>query len=396
MSVITPLKKQPLIVHAPTFNVTVGVLGLLTVIGLASGVWRLVVGLGPTTTGLSDGYPWGIWIGFDFALIAFSGAGFTMASLVYIFRLERFRPALHPAILAGLLGYIAVLLLLALDLGRWDRFYHFIIYWNIHSPLFEISWCVLLYTIALLIEASPQLFERLNMQKPVRIVHRYVIPLVIIGLTLSSLHQSTLGTLYLNMPHRLHALWFTPILPLLFFASSIMAGLSLTMVTFRIATRIHSKLAQPGIMRGLATITAWVTLVYLVLKVDDILLAGEMPALFAFDGMSWLMWLELGGGAILPMILFFIPAVRNHRLGQWTGALLILAGVLLNRFNLTLFAQSPPAWATAPYSPHLVEWLSTIGILTGVTLAWYLGVHYLAIFGSTEKHSVLPGTALHE
>lgn len=378
MSVVVTVKKQA---PAGVVNLPVMVLGLLTLIGLVVGVWRLIVGMG-STTNLTDIYPWGLWIGFDFALIAFSGAGFTMAGLVYIFRLEKFRPALKPAILAGLLGYVAVLLLLVLDLGRWDRFYMFIISWNIHSPLFEISWCVLLYSTVLFIENSPPLFEQLKWQALSRFVHKYIIPFVVAAVTLSALHQSTLGTLYLNMPHRLHALWFTPILSLLFFVSSVLAGVSVAIIAYLVAGNIRKETAKPEVLSGLVSIVAWTALVYLILKLADFVVAGELGALFAFDRLSLLMGLELGVGVILPMVLLFLPSLRNEQNVIWAATLLILLGVLANRFSATLFAQSTAEWAT--YSPHLMEWLSTLGVLAGAALAWYLGVRYLIY--NEEKH----------
>ncbi|MEA3336307.1 MAG: NrfD/PsrC family molybdoenzyme membrane anchor subunit [Chloroflexota bacterium] len=375
----TTVQKRPASARLTGENVTVVVLLALVLIGAAAGIYRLVVGLGPTTN-LSDAIPWGIWIGFDFALIAFSGAAFTMAGLVYVFGQEQFRPAMRPAVLFGLVGYIAVLVLLLLDLGRWDRFWSFFINWNGHSPLFEISWCIVLYSIILAVEFSPQLFERVNKEGPVRLVYRIGVALAIIGVTLSSLHQSTLGTLYLNMPHRLQALWYSPLLPLFFFISSIMAGLAVTMIIYPLACRIRGKQADVKIPQGLAAIAAWVMLVYTLLKLGDILVAGELPALFAFDRTSLLMWIELGLGAIVPMILFFIPSLRAQRLWQTVGALLILFGVLMNRFNATLFAQINRPGAS--YSPHVLEWLSTLGVLAAVALAWYLGVKYLTVLDS--------------
>ena len=368
--------------RALALNPVVVVLSLLTLGGVAAGVWRLVVGLGPTTA-LTDAYPWGIWIGFDFTLIAFAGAGFTLTTMVYVLRLERFRDALRPAVLAGLCGYVAVLLLLVLDLGRWDRFYHFLLYWNVHSPLFEISWCVLLYSTVLSVEASPQLFERLGKFAPVRFIHRYAVPLVVVGLTLSSLHQSTLGTLYLNMPYRLDALWYSPILSLLFFVSSVMAGLSLALIAYRFAARLHAQTPKPDVLNGLALGAAWTALVYVTLKIGDLWLAGELPALFAFDRLRWLLWLEVGGLVVLPMLLFFIPSLRSRPAMQWAGAALILVGVCLNRFNATLFAQR--ATADVVYSPHPVEWLTTVGVVAAALLAWYLGVRMLATFEHTHS-----------
>lgn len=350
---------------------------LLTLVGGIAGVYRLFVGLGPTTA-LSDEFPWGIWIGFDFALIAFSGAAFTMAGLVYILQREQYRPAMRPAILFGLLGYIAVLVLLVLDLGRWDRFWSFFINWNVHSPLFEISWCIVLYSTVLAIEFSPQLFERLGKERPVRWVYRIVIPLVIAAVTLSSLHQSTLGTLYLNMPYRLHALWYAPILSLLFFISSIMAGLTVTMLIYPLACQIRGKKVEAGINRGLARDAAWVLLLYALLKLGDMTLAAELPALFAFDRFSLLMLLELML-VLIPMAIFF-SRMRAQPRWQKIGALLVLAGVLLNRFNATLFAQFAPA--DASYFPHALEWFSTLGVLAAVALAWYVGIRTLSVFDS--------------
>jgi Ni/Fe-hydrogenase subunit HybB-like protein len=352
------------------------VLGTLAFGAVLAGLWRLATGLGGSTA-LNDSIPWGIWIGFDFSLIAFSGAGFTMAGLVYVLRREEYRPALRPAILTGLLGYTAVLALLILDLGRPDRFYHFLIYWNVHSPLFEISWCVLLYTTVLLVEVSPQIFERLNMQKPVHMVHRIIVPVAIIAVTLSSLHQSTLGTLYLNMSYRLHFLWFTPILPLLFFVSAVMTGLCMAAAGYLLAMRATRQKEQTHVSLGLARFAGWVGIVYLVLKLGEILLAGEFPALLAFDAMSRRMWLELAL-VIVPVVIFLVPVLRKNREVLWLGLVLLLTGTLLNRFDATLFAQVTPQGAT--YTPALVEWLTTIGVVAAAMLAWLLSVRLLATF----------------
>ena len=217
-----------------------GILGFLAVMGVTAGIGRLFMGL-QASTALSDDISWGIWIGFDFGLIAFAGAGFTMAAVVHIFHLEQFHRALRPALLVGLLGYMGVLALLVLDLGRWDRFYHFLLYFNLHSPLFEISWCVLLYSTVLLIEVSPDFLRFLPWRWPTQAAKAIIVPVSIIGVTLSTLHQSTLGTLYLNMPHRLHALWYTPLLPVLFYVSSIMAGLSLGILAYLAACRLRGE-----------------------------------------------------------------------------------------------------------------------------------------------------------
>jgi Ni/Fe-hydrogenase subunit HybB-like protein len=359
-------------------------LGMLVAVGALAGVIRLLAGLG-STTNLVDSYTWGVWIGFDFTLIAFAGAGFTMAALVHVLRQHQYHDAVRPAILAGLFGYVAVLLLLVLDLGRPDRFYNFILFWNPHSPLFEISWCVLLYTTVLLIETSPFLLERLHMQRLLKLTGKIMLVVAIAGVTLSSLHQSTLGTLYLNMPYRLHPLWFAPLLPLMFFTSAVMAGLSMAVLTYVMATRITRREAKPEIVRGLALLAGWAGAIYLALKVGDLLISGELPLVFTAGSYSMWWWIEIGIGLILPVTLLLVPALRKRSWVPIVAPLLMLFGVLMNRFNATMYGQILPPGTS--YSPHLLEWLSTIGVLAAGVLAWVIGIRLLVIFDSKfEKH----------
>jgi Ni/Fe-hydrogenase subunit HybB-like protein len=385
MTTYTTAKQEQLSVPSlSTTAVVISILGLLTFMGAIAGIGRLILGMG-STTGLSDPVSWGIWIGFDFVLIAFSGAGFTMAAVGHVFHLEKYHAAVRPAILTGLLGYVSVLLLLVLDLGRPDRFYSFLINWNIHSPLFEVSCCIMAYSTVLFIESSSFVLERFHWEKPLRWLNKAMLPVAITGVTLSSLHQSTLGTLYLNMPHRLDELWYTPVLPPLFFISSVMAGLSVAMIAYAVAMKVGGRQVKAEVLNGLAKGVGWITLLYVLFKLGEIAVSGELPALFSFDSMSQLMWLELGLGAIVPMILMLLPSVRAHPIARWIGPALILFGVLANRFNATLFAQTPPA-GMVPYTPHILEWLSTIGILTGIAIAWYLGIRYLSVLESETHH----------
>ena len=374
--------EQPSGSVVPVLNrrMALALLGLMVLVGGLAGVIRLFAGLG-STTALTDAYPWGIWIGFDFTLIAFAGAGFTMAGLVHVLHRHQYHDAVRPAILAGFAGYVAVLLLLVLDLGRPDRFYNFIIFWNVHSPLFEISWCVLLYTTVLVLEVTPFLFERLKRplsERVLRILRGAMPVIAVIGVTLSSLHQSTLGTLYLNMPHRLHALWYTPLLPVLFFVSSIMAGLSLAALTYMGATRILRLPAKREIVTGLPRIAAWVAVLYLALKLGDLLVSGEIALLWSAGAYSAWWWLEVGVGLILPIVLLLTPSLRNRPWVSVAAPLLLLFGVMMNRFNATMFGQILPPGTT--YTPHLLEWLSTLGIIGAAVMAWLLGVRFLAIF----------------
>ncbi len=357
-----------------------GVLAFLALMGVTAGVGRLFMGLQDATS-LSDGVSWGIWIGFDFGLIAFAGAGFTMAAVVHIFHLEQFHKALRPALLVGLLGYMGVLALLVLDLGRWDRFYHFLLYFNLHSPLFEISWCVLLYSTVLMIEVSPDFLRFLPWKWPARAATAIIVPVSIIGVTLSTLHQSTLGTLYLNMPYRLHPLWYTPMLPILFYVSSIMAGLSLGILAYLAACKLRGVKTEARIGAGLGKGLMWVAVVYAVLKVAELTWANEWSLLG--DGAYGILWCtEMVVGVLLPIVLLSKAAWRRSVRVQIAAPLLVLSGVLMNRFDATLFGQILPAGAA--YSPHVLEWLSTIGILAAVALAWMICVRFIV---RDEEHA---------
>lgn len=374
MTARSPALRTGVLAPLPAYCWICGVLAGLTFLGVVAGIGRLVLGLRDSTA-LTDTYSWGIWIGFDFGLIAFAGVGFTMAAVVHVLHLERFHAALRPALLAGLLGYVAVLALLVLDLGRPDRFYHFLLYWNLHSPLFEISWCVLLYTTVLVIEVSPDLLRWLPWRWPLRIVKFVMLPVTIVGVTLSTLHQSTLGTLYLNMPHRLHALWYTPVLPALFYLSSIMAGLSLAAIAYRVAMRMRGQPENHRVASGLITGAVVIGLIYAAAKLVEVLVAGE-GGLLADGQFAGLWWAELLFGCLLPALLWFVPALRRLLGVAWIVPALLLAGVLMNRFDATLFAQVVNA-PGASYAPHILEWLSTLGILAGAVLAWLLGIRFL-------------------
>ena len=363
--------------------IVVGILGCLTIMGVAAGFARLFIGLGGTTA-LNDSTSWGIWIGFDFGMIAFSAAAFTMAAVVHIFHLHQFQPVLRPALLAGFLGYTAVLLLLVLDLGRPDRFYNFMLYWNVHSPLFEISFCVLLYTTVLVLEVAPDVLKKFGWMKTRRFVLWLMAPITVLGVTLSTLHQSTLGTLYLNMPHRISPLWWTPVLPILFFTSAVMAGLSMAIIAYRTAVRIHNAPEEPKVIQGLMVGIGGVTLAYLAVRLGALIDNGELLHLDWAAARTWLVVIEIGLGAVVPALICLVPAWRRRSSLQWVAPLLILAGVLMNRFSATLFAQTAPI-GRGVYIPSAMEWMTTVGVLSAAALAWYICVRWLVRFDEHEQ-----------
>jgi Ni/Fe-hydrogenase subunit HybB-like protein len=374
------------------------VLAVVAAAGLVAGIYRLANGLGATTN-LSDAYPWGLWIVLDFTLIAFSGAAFTLSLLVYIFNLEKYHGVLRQAILTGFLGYVAVLVILLVDLGRWDRFWAFIVYPNIHSPLFEISWCILLYTFVLSLEVLPTLFERFNQSRALRTLQRWGIVIVIAGITLSTLHQSTLGTLYAAMPYKLNSLWWTPLLPIMFFLSAVGMGLSATILVALLAGWAFDREVDLDVLGGLAKGSAWLWTIYLLVKLEHLFFTRQFDEAFALDKYSIAYLAEIGIGVIIPTILYALPSVRKSKAGLLVASLFVTGGVLLNRLNATLIGQTvtQSTWSiqseTVPaptYTPSLIEWAVLLGVLAVAVLAWFLAARHLPFFLQESQEAEAP------
>lgn len=365
--------------------ISLGILAALALLGVGTGVYRLFVGLGATTN-LSDAYPWGLWIGFDFSLIAFSGGAFTLCGLIIVFNQVRCKAVERLVVLTGWLGYVSVLIILLVDLGRPDRFYHFLIYFNHHSPLFEVCWCILLYTTVLTLEFAPAVFEGLRRPKIAHAIHNFAVPIAIVGVTLSLMHQSTLGTLYLAMPHKLHTLWHSAMLPLFFLVSSIGMGMSTVIIAALVGHQAMGKILSEeakGVLRSMAKVSVYVWALYLLLKVEDVAFAGQLGAVFSFDAQSVWFLVELLIGVVLPIILFALPRVRNSERGLLGTALLVTMGTVLNRFNTVLVGQKVVEGAS--YSPHWMEVAVQVGVLAAVILVWYLAASLLPIFEDDRR-----------
>lgn len=357
-------------------------IALLTVIGGVAMLYRLWVGLGASTN-LNQAYPWGLWIGFDLFMVAFSGGAFTLATLVYVFQMHRFHAAIRPTVLTGLLGYTSVLVILLMDLGRWDRFYHFIIYPNINSALFEVSWCILLYTTVLISEFSPVIMEKFGWHRAMGIMRKITVPLVIVGSTLSTLHQSSLGSLFVVMTERLHPLWYTPLVPVLFFVSSIAAGLAMVVAGATVSYWVFKRSLPQRLVADLSTFLPWILGLYLVLKFGELLWAGEVELLWTQGGYSMLFWTELIVGAMIPIVWFNLKRVYRSRLLSLMGAILVLGGIFLNRFDAAWFALRPVAGYT--YIPSIAEILIQMGVICGIITVYTLVGHYLPLFEGTIR-----------
>jgi Ni/Fe-hydrogenase subunit HybB-like protein len=346
-------------------------------IGLVVAIIRFANGIGAISN-LSDGRAWGLWISFDlYCGVALAAGGFTLAATVYILRLKKYYPIGRSAILTAFLGYLMFIFARMVDLGQPWRIWHIIIYWNPHSPLFEVGWCVLLYTAVLALEFSPNVFERFNMQAPLRLIRAIQIPLVIAGVVLSTLHQSSLGSTLLLMPDKIHPLWFTPILPILFLLSAIAVGLAMVIVETSLGSKWLGHHVDLEILAGLGRALPYLLGLYLVVKLGDLLVAGELGLIFSSGLYSVLFLVEIVGGVILPLVLFALPAVRQSRTALFWSALLVVFGLVLNRFNVSLVALAPRPGTV--YFPHPMEFAISIAVVSAGVLAYILANRYLPI-----------------
>ena len=353
---------------------------VIMVVGMAAAFRRFFLGLG-ATTGLSDQVPWGMWIGFDvMSGVALAAGGFTLSALVYIFNLKQFHAVVRPAILTAFLGYILVAVGLLFDLGRPWFIWHPIIFRNPHSVMLEVAWCVMLYLTVLAFEFVPAFFERLGWGKAVRVMKVGTPILVILGVLLSSLHQSSLGSLFLIVPNKLHPLWYSSRLPYLFFVSAMSVGFAMVIVESYLSNRaFHKELERPIITdlgRGMM-----VSLIFLaVLRAQDLIGRGSVPYLFQPTTEAGLFWLEVGLGIILPVILVAIPKIRMHPQGMFYAALSAVMGLILNRMNVAITGMAAklgnyfPSWEELSISIMLVA-------LGFAAFAW--AVKNLPVFGSS-------------
>nr|HID13022.1 Ni/Fe-hydrogenase cytochrome b subunit [Anaerolineae bacterium] len=366
------------------FPVGTVILAVLTAIGLIAGIVRFILGLGATTN-MTDFHPWGFWIGFDvISGVALGSGAFTLATIVYIFRLEKYRPVLRPAILTGFIGYLLVILGLMVDLGRPYRIWHLIIYWNFHSVLFEVGWCVMLYTSVMALELLPLVFERFNRPRALQVMHSVTIPLVIAGTTLSTMHQNSLGALFLAMPDKLHPLWYSPILPVFFYVSAIALGLAMVIFESSLSAKAFRRGLEMDVLSGLGRILPYVLGLYLVLKLGDLILAGEFGLMFEGSWRSNLFLLEIAIGVILPLVLFALPKVRQSPVKLFWSSVLVVVGTVFNRINVSLVGPLPPVGAV--YLPYWMELAITIGLISGGLILFMLAVRFLPVFAEAEAH----------
>ena len=357
------------------------ILSILAVLTVPVLVVRYVYGLGAMTN-LSDGHGWGLWISFDlYCGVALAAGGFTLAALVHVFHADKYHPVVRPAILTAFLGYLLVIFALLVDLGQPWYIWRMIFNPNIHSPLYEVGWCVMLYTGVLALEMSPALFERLNWRIPLRIIGMIQVPLIIAGIVISTGHQNSLGSMLLIMRYTLDPLWYTPILPALFFVSAVAVGPAMVILESTLSGMAFGHRVNRDVLSGLGKIISYVLILYLIMKVAAIAAAGnlDMIANHYPQNVYWLV--EIIGGVVLPIILFSIPKVRQSRAGLFGSALLVICGLMFNRFNASLIQQHARPGYT--YFPSWQEFAVSIGLVAWAIIVFQIAVRLLPI---TKHH----------
>ncbi len=358
------------------------VLMALLALGLYATVLRYAKGLGAVTH-LSDAFPWGLWVGFDVLVgVGLAAGGFVIAATVHVFRLRRYEEIARPAILTAFLGYLLVVVALLLDLGLPHRIWHPLVMWNAHSVMFEVSWCVTLYTTVLFLEFLPLVLERFGWRRPLSIIHRVYVPIVIAGVLLSTLHQSSLGTFYVIAPEKLYGLWYTTMLPVFFFISAVAGGLAMTIFESYMSHRAFGKHLESDLLQNLGRIAVVVLGVYALWKTLDLASRGALHLVFQLTPESVMFWGEMGLGVLLPMLLFAVPAVRRNQHGLFFAALLTVMGFILNRLNVAITGMARSSGVA--YFPSWYEFAVTAAIVGAGFLAFALAVKYLPVFPKPE------------
>lgn len=360
--------------------------------GAVAVVARYSGGLGYVTN-LDQTHPWGLWIGIDVVTgVALAAGGFTTAALVHIFGRRFYESITRPALLTAVLGYTFVGVGLFFDIGRSWAFWKPLFFQNHQSALFEVAMCVFCYTVVLYIELLPIVCERFKERFPFlqalhRQLDRVIWVFIILGVVLSCMHQSSLGTLMLVAPTKVHPLWYTPVLPLLFLLSAIAVGYPMVVVESSLINASLKQKPETHILAPLVRIAVVVLGVYLGIKIADMFIRGTQVHLFTGTAQSNAFLLEMLLGVILPFVLLCFRSVRRSPRWLFIASLAVVLGVILNRVNVFLIGYMPQS-AAKPYWPAAGEFALTLGCAAALMFVYRLAVNYLPILPSAEEEAV--------
>jgi len=366
------------------------VLVALALAGGAAYLYRLLFGL-EAATNLDNQWPWGIWIAVDVASgVALAAGGFTTAALADVFHKRGFHAIVRPALLTAMLGYTFVVIGLLADLGRYYNVWHPMLpsMWQGDSVLFEVGICVMIYLSVLYIEFLPIVAERfigrVNLPGPLRLLNgvvnswlivcqrflsRFISLFIVAGVVLSCLHQSSLGTLMVIAPTKVHPLWYTPALPLLFLMSAIAVGFPMVIFESILASRSFKLRPERELLSSIAVYTPVLLAVYLAVKIADLTLRDAVGYVFEGSLQSVMFLIEIGLGVVAPMVLLLSTRARNSLAGLLTASTLVIFGVVLNRINVFLVAYRP-LYPEKSYFPSPFEIVVTLGLIATLVLVY--------------------------
>jgi Ni/Fe-hydrogenase subunit HybB-like protein len=357
------------------------VMVVLIILGSAVALYRILFGLGAVTN-MSDGYPWGFWLGLDvLGGVAMAAGGFIIACAVYLFNWKKYRPIVRPAILTAFLGYLMAVVAIFLDIGHPFRLPHPMFMWQYHSVMWVVAMHVIFYTTTLALEFSPMLFERLGWEKARRAVGKVMVGAVIFGVMLSTLHQSSLGAVFLISPSKMSPLWWDTKLPFHFLVSAVAMGLSMVSFETMLSAKFLGHKVDKEIFFGLARGVLIVLSFYLLLKLYQ-LYAVASPKM-AFDGSleGNMYLLEMLIGVIVPIAMLSFKKFRTDVNAIFAVNMLVIIGVLLNRMNVCLFSmESYNTWRGAAYSPSWKEFMVSLGIISLGVFLYKMSAKHLPLF----------------
>jgi len=368
-----------------SFLIWTSALILVIAFGAYGAFLRLTVGF--KVTALNDYYPWGLWIAYDVLTgIALAAGSFSLAFGVYIINKKKFEPLLRPTLLTCLLAYLTTALGLIIDINQPARFWHpmFPLFFQPHSVLFEVYWCISLYIIIQLIEFSPIVAEKLRWKWFYTAMEseKVMVPLVMVGIIVPTLHQSSLGGLFLIAPDKVHPLWYSPILPILFYISALAAAPAMIIIESNISSRVLNRGLELDLLSSLGRAMRYILLVYVAIRFVDLAARGALS--YVGDARSLFFLVEILIGFIAPLLLLLPEKFVKSGKILLLASILVVFGVIMNRFDVLLTAWLyPPSGAI--YFPTWAE-ISVTGMLVALeALAFTLAVKYLPIFPEIKR-----------
>ncbi len=358
---------------------------VIFLLGLVLTFQRFYFGLGAVTN-LTDRQPWGLWVGFDVLCgVALAAGGFVLTGIVHLLNFERYKSVLRPTVLSAFLGYILVSVGLLYDLGKPWNIWHAMIMWNPHSVMFEVAWCVMLYSTVLALEFSPIVLEKLGQDKALRVMRAFTLPLVIAGILLSTLHQSSLGTVFLIVPGKLHPFWYTNLLPIHFFLSAVSVGFAMVILESFVSGWLFRKSLETRVIADLGQFMVVALMLYLIVRLQD--LNFKVGLLNIFDGSieSWFLVSELSL-FLLPLLLVFLFRNRMKAGVLAISAASTMGAVVLNRLNVGIVGMARSGGFS--YFPSWREFALSLFLVTGGVTVFILCVKYLPIFPESGQEAI--------